>query len=210
MSTALHPQTDGQTEHIDQEIKQYLCLFINYHIDDWADWLPLAEFSYNNQASSATGYLPFFVNKGCEVNTGTAPTPRPTNCIESPDKFASQMQRVCKETKVVLKGAAEDMKQFYDWKHKPEEFKEEDKVWLNAEHIVTGCLKKKLDWKRLGPFKISPTAYCLKRPQGWHMHPTFHVSKLRQFTPDTFNHPTPRVTLNVHRENWEPAKILQS
>ena len=42
-STAYHPQTDGQTEHVNQEIETYLCVFINHRQDDWADWLPVRE-----------------------------------------------------------------------------------------------------------------------------------------------------------------------
>ncbi|GLB35280.1 hypothetical protein LshimejAT787_0208450 [Lyophyllum shimeji] len=180
---------------------------------DWADWLPIAEFSYNNKMSSATGKSPFFVNKGREVNTGAAPTKLATR-IEPWDEFAERMRTVREETESALKGAAADMKRFYDRKHRPEVYQEGEKVWLDAEHIVTGRPKKKLDWKRLGPFtiekKISDTAYRLKLPRGWRMHPTFHVSKLRRFKPDEFNRPTPRVTLNVRGENWEPSKILES
>src|SRR5258708_9323096 len=47
-STAYHPQTDGQTEWVNQEIEAYLRVFVSHHQDDSADWLPLAEFSYNN------------------------------------------------------------------------------------------------------------------------------------------------------------------
>lgn len=46
--TAYHPQTDGQMEHMNQNIEQYLCLFVNYRQDDWADWLSIAEFTINN------------------------------------------------------------------------------------------------------------------------------------------------------------------
>lgn len=113
VSTAHHPQTDGQTEHLNQEIEQYLCLFVNYHMDDWADWLPLAKFSYNNKVSSATGHSPFFINKGREVNTGTTPTQK-SGPIESYDEFALCMKKVREETESALKGAAEDMKKFYD------------------------------------------------------------------------------------------------
>lgn len=198
---------------MNQEIEQYLRLFINYHMDDWADWLPLTEFSYNNKASSATGKSPFFINKGREVNAGMAPTLKPGR-IESWDEFALRMKGVREETESALKGAAEDMKRFYDRTHRPEEYEPGDKVWLNAEHIFTGRPKKKLDWKRLGPFNIerkySATAYRLKLPRTWRMHPTFHVSKLRRFIPDEFNRPVPRITLNVRGENWEPSKILES
>ena len=63
-STAYHPQTDSQTEHINQEVEQYLQLFVNYHQDDWVEWLPLAKFSYNDKVHSSTGYSPFFLNYG--------------------------------------------------------------------------------------------------------------------------------------------------
>jgi len=213
MLTAHHPQTDGQTEGINQEIEQYLQLFFNYHIDDWTEWLPLAEFSYNNKASSAMGKSPFFVNKGCEVNSSTALTYRNEH-IESYEEFALCMQKVHEETKSALKGAADNMKRFYNRKHKFEEFAEGEKVYLNADHIVTGWPKKLLDWKWLGPFsiikKVSPTVYKLQLPATWHMHPVFHILKLRHVKEDDFNQPVPKVTLNVHGENWALEKVLAS
>src|ERR1700734_1383006 len=54
LSTAYHPQTDGQTERVNQEVEQYLRRFVNYEQDDWAEWLPLAEFTYNDHVSSST------------------------------------------------------------------------------------------------------------------------------------------------------------
>src|SRR6266581_9610920 len=48
LPTLYHPQTDGQMEQVNQEIEAYLCIFVNHQQDDWADWLPLAEFAYNN------------------------------------------------------------------------------------------------------------------------------------------------------------------
>jgi len=115
-------------------------------MDNWTEWLPLAEFSYNNKASSATGKSPFFVNKGHEVNSSTAPTYHNEH-IESYEEFALSMQKVCEETESALKGAADDMKRFYDRKHKFEEFAEGERVYLNADHIVRGQPKKLLDWK---------------------------------------------------------------
>jgi len=89
---------------------------------------------------------------------------------------------------------------------------EREKVYLNADHIITGRPKKSLDWKRLGPFtiikKVSPTAYKLQLPATWRMHPVFHISKLRRMKEDDFNRPVPKVTLNVRGENWAPEKVL--
>ncbi len=63
-STAFHPQTDGQTERVNQEIEKYLRIFVNYRQTDWSDWLPLAEFTHNNRIHSATGKSPFVVLYG--------------------------------------------------------------------------------------------------------------------------------------------------
>src|SRR5882724_4048377 len=64
LSTAYNPETDGQTERVNQILEQYLRLYINYQQDDWVNLLPLAEFMYNNTSHSATMVTPFLVNKG--------------------------------------------------------------------------------------------------------------------------------------------------
>jgi hypothetical protein len=63
-STAYHPQTDGQTAQMNQELEQYLRIYVNYQQDDWSEWLSLAEFAYNNQEHSVTKCSPFFANYG--------------------------------------------------------------------------------------------------------------------------------------------------
>ena len=61
-STAWHPQTDGQTECINQELDQYLQLFVNEWQDDWYDLLPMVEFQHNNHVYSATQQPPFLLD----------------------------------------------------------------------------------------------------------------------------------------------------
>jgi len=63
-STAYHPQTDGQTERVNQELEQYLWLFVRERQDDWYTLLPLAEFSYNNHVHSSTQQTPFLLDTG--------------------------------------------------------------------------------------------------------------------------------------------------
>lgn len=53
-STAYHPQTDGQTERMNQELETYLRIYISHRQDDWSEWLHLAEFAYRNRVHSAT------------------------------------------------------------------------------------------------------------------------------------------------------------
>jgi transposase InsO family protein len=61
---AYHPQTDGQTERINQEIKTYLQSFINYRQNDWVKWLLMAKFHYNDKTHLVTGQMLFFLNYG--------------------------------------------------------------------------------------------------------------------------------------------------
>jgi hypothetical protein len=60
-TTAYHPQGDGQTERVNQELEQYLHHFVNQRQDDWTDLLPLAEFQYNNHIHSSTQHQYFTV-----------------------------------------------------------------------------------------------------------------------------------------------------
>ena len=69
LSTAFHPQTDGQTERVNQTLETYLRTFINYDQDDWFQMLPLAEFAYNNSYTTATKSTPFYANYGFHPKT---------------------------------------------------------------------------------------------------------------------------------------------
>ena len=62
MSTAYHPQTDGQMEWVNQVLGDYLHIFVNYDQDDWYHLLPVAEFAYNNSVTTAHNLTSFFAN----------------------------------------------------------------------------------------------------------------------------------------------------
>jgi len=59
LSMVFHPQTDGQTERMNQELEQYLRMFINHRQEQWPEWLGMAEFVYNNKVHTGTKVLPF-------------------------------------------------------------------------------------------------------------------------------------------------------
>ena len=59
-----HPQTDGQTEQMNQELEQYLRFFVEHQQKDWPEWLVSAEFAVNNKAHTATKVSPFMANYG--------------------------------------------------------------------------------------------------------------------------------------------------
>jgi hypothetical protein len=120
-------------------------VFVNYHQDDWVDWLPTAVFAYNTKLNSSLGTSPFFMAKGREPNRGTEPAKK-TKVLDT-KKFADFMILTRREAQAHLELAKRTMKKFYDKGRQHEEFKEGDTVWLDASDIVTGRPKKKLDWK---------------------------------------------------------------
>jgi transposase InsO family protein len=89
LSTAFHPQTDGQTEQMNRDLQQYLRLFTAEKQDEWVDWLPLAQFSYNTKKQASTQKSPFEVTRfyvprmGFEQRITKAP---------AAEKFTSIMQ----------------------------------------------------------------------------------------------------------------------
>ena len=72
-STAYHPQMDGQTEHVNQEVEQFLRLFVNQRQDDWHDWLSIAKFAYNDQVHASTQTSPFMLDMGQNPQLGFEP-----------------------------------------------------------------------------------------------------------------------------------------
>src|SRR5258706_5422280 len=85
-STSYHLQTDGQTECVNQEIEAYLWGFMSHQQDDWANWLLLAEFAYNNKVHTATHQTPFELDTGQHPCLGVEPMRMST--VEAADAFA--------------------------------------------------------------------------------------------------------------------------
>jgi len=112
-STAWHPQTNGQTEHINQELDQYLWLFLNERQDDWYDLLPLAEFQHNNHVDSATQQPPFLLDTGWLPHMGFEPQQNPSS-LETVNEFTERMRTAIKETKSAIHKAQDNMKRYYD------------------------------------------------------------------------------------------------
>ena len=216
-STAFHPQTDGQTERINQELEQYLRVFVNHRQNDWAEWLPLATFSYNDKIHSATGHSPFYINHGRHPWKGTEPRVETQN--ESASTFVKRMSKVREEASAALKLAQEQVKRFYDRSQNPSiEYKKGDRVWLEGSNIRTDRPTKKLDNKRHGPFKViekvGKSAYKLDLPKTWRsIHPVFNEVLLTPFVPPAFSSqkkPAPPPPVNVEQNIYEVEEVLDS
>ena len=84
LSTAHHPETDGQTEQQNQKLERYLQSYVNYFQDDWVQWFLLAEFAANNTVPESSRLTPFFANKGYHPRLSLEP-PQPSTNQEAQD-----------------------------------------------------------------------------------------------------------------------------
>ena len=116
LSTAFHPQTDGQTERMNQELEQYLRFFIKHRQKDWPEWLAAAEFVINNKAHMATKVSPFMANYGKEMRMGG--DIRKKRKVESATEFVERMKKVHEEAEVALRKTQEEMKRYIDRERK--------------------------------------------------------------------------------------------
>ena len=110
LSIAFHPQTDRQTERVNQELEQYLRMFIDYRQEQWSNWLGTAEFTYNNKVYSSTKTLPFKANYGQDSRIGFEM--RRKGKYERAEKFVTKMREIQKEAKAILGKVQEKMKKY--------------------------------------------------------------------------------------------------
>jgi len=113
LSTAFHLQTDGQTEHANQELEQYLRMFVDYCQEQWPNWLGTAEFTYNNKVNSSTKVLSFMANNSRNPRMGFEI--RKKEKVLRAEKFAAKMKEIQEEAQAVLRKAQEEMKKQADW-----------------------------------------------------------------------------------------------
>ena len=112
-STAWHPQTNGQMECMNQELDQYLWLFVNERQDNWYDLLSMAEFQHNNHVHSVTQQPPFLLDTGRLPHMGFEPQQNPSS-LKTVNEFTEKMRMAIKEAKSVICKAQNDMKKYYD------------------------------------------------------------------------------------------------
>ncbi|KAH0603597.1 uncharacterized protein H6S33_007256, partial [Morchella sextelata] len=219
MSTAFHPQTDGQTERLNAVMEQYLRGYVSYQQDDWVKWLPMAEFSANNQVSASTKATPFFANYGFH--------PRFTVTIKSLDRtppslnakdFASKMKELHEYLRSIIRTTQDQQEQAVKTKRTPTpRYDIGDVVFVSAKNIRTTRNSRKLDWKKLGLFPvkeiISPYAYRVDLPRSMKMHPVFHVSLLDSAANDRVPgqiQPPPPPVIVEQEEEYAVEEILDS
>ena len=216
LSTAFHPETDGQTERVNQTLEQYLRTFCNYDQNDWYELLPLAEYAYNNSMTEATGMSPFYANYGYNpkvrwLRQAEAKNPAAT-------LYAHWMEEVHQRCKEQLEKTRDRMSKYFDSHRIPTPlFKPGDEVLLDGRNLATKRSSKKLSHKLEGPFPIieliGNRAARLQLPKTMKCHNIFHVALLEPYHKSTIKgrcqaHPDP-VIVDGEKE-YEIEHVIQS
>ena len=122
LSTAAHPQTDGQTERMNQNLEQYLRCYVNYLQNDWSGLLSYAEFAINNVPNSSTGKSPFEINKGfnprMDYLSGVGEV-----LVDSVDSWVNQINIIHLGIELALRQSSEKQKEFANRKRREHKFK---------------------------------------------------------------------------------------
>ncbi|UTT94977.1 hypothetical protein NDA17_001413 [Ustilago hordei] len=183
LSTAYHPQTDGQTERVNQVIEQYLRMYCNYEQNDWANLLDTAAFVYNNNTvHNSIGVSPFFACYGW--NPKAHPDIPQRLGVNDPGCFEYLMdgKERCKYLQEQIREAQRRSVNQYNRKHKDIEFKVGDMVYINRRNWKTRRPTPKLDTRFAGPYpvqeRVGHRAYRITLPANLRVHDVFHVSML--------------------------------
>ena len=108
LSTAYHLEIDRQMERTNQELEQYLRMYVNYRQNNWAEWLAMAEFAFNNKIHTATKSSPFQINYRREPRMGFDIRKKGKN--EKTEEFVREIKERHEEARVALVKSQEEMK----------------------------------------------------------------------------------------------------
>ena len=148
-STAFHPRTDGQSEQTNQKLEQFLRFYANAKQDNWAQFLPLAEFAFNSWCNESTKKSPFELLMGCnpkaEWTIVSSPVPQVTHRLE-------QIQEARDQARLAMRKA--QLGWIKDSRPKQHVYQVGDQVWLDGRNIKTYHPTAKLAAKRHGPFPV--------------------------------------------------------
>ena len=218
MSTAYHPQSDGQSERTIQTLEDMLRACVIDFGGSWDTHLPLVEFSYNNSYHASIGCPPYEVLYGRKCRSPLAWHEVGDMQLIGPEIIVETTERVAQIKENLLK-ARDRQKKYADNRRKPLEFQVGNRVMLKVspwKGVVRFIKRGKLAPRYVGPFeiveRIGAVAYRLKLPQELsNVHDVFHVSNLKKCLADE----TTYVPLNEIRVDSnltfkeEPVEILE-
>ena len=227
MSTAYHPQTDGQSERTIQTLEDMLRACVIDFGKAWDTHLQLIEFSYNNSYHTSIKAAPFeaLYGRKCRSplcwaelgDTQLAPGQATDNTLTGPEIIRETTEKIV-QIRERLKASRDRQKSYADNRRKPLEFQVGDRVMLKVspwKGMIRFGKRGKLNPRYIGPFeilaRIGPVAYRLLLPKELsNVHPTFHVSNLKKcLTDETLVIPWDEIVVNENLHFVEePVEIM--
>jgi hypothetical protein len=201
ISTAYHPQTDGQTERVNQSMEAMLRHYVQWNEPDWAKHLSLIEFAYNSSIHTATGYSPFRLTYGEEP---LAPVDVLFVNSDSPtaNEVLTRLTGELQQARDNIQQSIQRMTAQVNQHRRNITFSVGEMVMLNTTHLRVQApeASNKFLPKYVGPYKvlavISPVAYRLELPETMLCHPVFHVEKLQPYIASDVNEFPDRYVVN--------------
>lgn len=215
LSTAFHPQTDGQSERTIQTVSHYLRCFIHSAQGNWPKLLRSAQYVINNSRNATTGMTPsrclFGFDPELRIDGGDAIIGGAPNA----QTRIQRLQQAREEMAEHWRSAVETRSKYYNQKHQAQEFQKGDLVKLSTKNLRFKELPRKLCPRFIGPFRvlerIGSQAYRLALPEKYsRLHNVFPIQVLEIWK--TRKGSTPREPLTMpsleDEEEWEVEEVV--
>ena len=211
MSTAFHPQTDGQTERVNRVLEDMLRHYVSPVQDDWDELLDCAEFAVNNAWQESIKNTPFFLNFGQHPRTPTGRSA--VSQVPAANDFVNRLEQAVSTAKMSLLAAQDRQKSFADQRRRDVVYEVGQQVLLSTQNFrLANPGSRKLLPKWVGPFqilaRIGQVAYKLDMPANLKMHNVFHVSLLKPHRSDGRVQPPPPPILLESSLEYEVERLL--
>ncbi|KAJ8495303.1 hypothetical protein ONZ45_g12913 [Pleurotus djamor] len=228
VSSAHHPQTDGQTENLNATIEMMLRGYVQDDRARWAEYLSDLQFAYNSAVHGSTSYRPDFLLFGYKPSQSLSSLLPASDGVDRPflpsqlaEDYITDMELHRQSARDRLVEALERQVRAYNAGRRPvDELKPGEWALVNPHSlqlIEAQGTGRKLIQKTIGPFevleKVNPQVYRLRLPENYPMHPVFNFSHLKKYHPSdprfgTRSRLPPTRSDIPEKEEWEVQAIL--